>query len=416
MSPRPDHATILPPEEDEGPLSKTNLPPLPDDPAAWSALTDAALAIAAEHELDQVLQTTVDRARELVQARYAALGLPGLDGRLARLVVSGMDDAEVARIKPKPTGRGILGLLLTKPQILRLADLNAHPNASGFPPHHPHMTSFLGVPLTIRENTLGALYLTDKIGEGLFSERDEWLVQQLATHAVVAIENAYFYQRVRQRTVLEERERIGMDLHDGIIQSIYAVGLSLELGRMVLREKASEAEDHISSAIEGLDNIIRDLRSYIMDLQPGRMQDEPLSTALERLVREFRANTLVQVSVEVADDIEDELADHCRLALFHITQEALANVAKHAHASKVTVKLDRLDGWVVLRVEDDGAGFDSDNIGGIPGHGLSNMAVRAHSLGGNLTVTSAPGHGTHVQAVMPIQASAAAPPMLVSFP
>jgi signal transduction histidine kinase len=397
-------------------LSNTDLPPLPDDPAAWAALTDAALAIAAEHELDQVLQTAVDRARQLVQAHYAALGLAGVDGRLARLVVSGMDDAQVAQMKFKPTGRGILGLLLTKPETLRLTDLSTHPNASGFPPHHPHMTSFLGVPLTVRENTLGALYLTDKIEEGPFSERDEWLVQQLAAHVAVAIENAYFYQRLRQRTVLEERERIGMDLHDGIIQSIYAVGLSLELGRMVLEEKASEAEDHIRSAIEGLDNIIRDLRSYIMDLQPGRIQDEPLSTALERLVREFRANTLVQVSVEVADDIEDELADHCRLALFHITQEALANVAKHAHASRVTVKLDRLDGWVVLSVEDDGAGFDSDNIGGIPGHGLSNMAVRAHSLGGNLTVTSAPGHGTRVQAVMPIQAAAAAPPTLVSFP
>jgi signal transduction histidine kinase len=397
-------------------LSNTDLPPLPDDPAAWAALTDAALAIAAEHELDQVLQTAVDRARQLVQAHYAALGLAGVDGRLARLVVSGMDDAQVAQMKFRPTGRGILGLLLTKPETLRLTDLSTHPSASGFPPHHPHMTSFLGVPLTVRENTLGALYLTDKIEEGPFSERDEWLVQQLAAHVAVAIENAYFYQRLRQRTVLEERERIGMDLHDGIIQSIYAVGLSLELGRMVLEEKASEAEDHIRSAIEGLDNIIRDLRSYIMDLQPGRIQDEPLSTALERLVREFRANTLVQVSVEVADDIEDELADHCRLALFHITQEALANVAKHAHASRVTVKLDRLDGWVVLSVEDDGAGFDSDNIGGIPGHGLSNMAVRAHSLGGNLTVTSAPGHGTRVQAVMPIQAAAAAPPTLVSFP
>lgn len=397
-------------------MSNTDLPPLPDDPAAWAALTDAALAIAAEHELDQVLQTAVDRARQLVQAHYAALGLAGVDGRLARLVVSGMDDAQVAQMKFRPTGRGILGLLLTKPETLRLTDLSAHPSASGFPPHHPHMTSFLGVPLTVRENTLGALYLTDKIEEGPFSEQDEWLVQQLAAHAAVAIENAYFYQRLRQRTVLEERERIGMDLHDGIIQSIYAVGLSLELGRMVLEEKASEAEDHIRSAIEGLDNIIRDLRSYIMDLQPGRIQDEPLSTALERLVREFRANTLVQVNVEVADDIEDELADHCRLALFHITQEALANVAKHAHASRVTVKLDRLDGWVVLSVEDDGAGFDSDNIGGIPGHGLSNMAVRAHSLGGNLTVTSAPGHGTRVQAVMPIQAAAAAPPTLVSFP
>lgn len=397
-------------------MPKANLSPPPDDPAALSALTLAALAIAAEHDLDQVLQTAADQARGLVEARYAALGLAGIEGRLARVVVAGMDDAEVARIKSKPTGRGILGLLLTKPQTIRLANLNSHPAASGFPPHHPPMTSFLGVPITLRGGTLGAFYLSDKPEKAPFSEQDEWLIQQLAAHTAAAIENAHFYQRIRQRTVLEERERIGMDLHDGIIQSIYAVGLSLELGRMVMPTKTSEAEEHISSAIEGLDSIIRDLRSYIMDLQPGRIQDEPLSTALDKLVREFRANTLVQVSMEIADDVEGGLADQCRLALFHITQEALANVAKHAHASKVSVKLGRLDGWVVLGVEDDGAGFDSNNIGGIPGHGLSNMAVRAQSLGGNLSVTSAPGQGTRVQAVMPVQASAGAPPVLVPFP
>jgi len=390
------------------------LPPQPNDPAALTALNDAALIIAAEH--DKVLQKIVDLARELVSARYAALGVPGPDGTLAQFVTSGMSNKEAAQIEAKPTGQGILDLLLAEPQTLRLHDLNQHPRSVGFPPHHPPMTSFLGVSITARGNLLGNLYLTDKIGEDGFSERDEWLVQALAAHAAVAIENAHLYDQVRRTAVLEERERIGMDLHDGIIQSIYAVGLSLELGRLVADEDPKEAQGHITSAIEGLNSIIRDIRSYIMDLQPSLIQDEPLAAALERLVREFRANTLVQVNLEVDSDIEEGLADNCRQALFHITQEALANVAKHAHASMVSVELGRLHGRVVLNIQDNGAGFDSEKIGGIPGHGLSNMAVRARSLGGDLTVTSAPGEGAHVRAVISAQATANVPPTLVSFP
>jgi len=386
---------------------------------ALAAINHAALVIAAEHELDQVLQKVVDLACELINARYAALGVPAPDGRLIQFVTSGITDKEVARIKTKPTGRGILGLLLAEPQTLRLRDLAQHSQSVGFPPHHPPMTSFLGVSITARGNLLGNLYLTEKVGGAEFSEGDKWLIQALATHAAVAIEKAHFYQRVRRLVVLEERERIGMDLHDGIIQSIYAVGLSLELGRLVLTESPNEmheVQEHITSAIGGLNNIIRDIRSYIMDLQPAGIQSEPLTIALERLVREFRANTLVQVDLDVLNDLDDGLADNCRLALFHITQEALANVAKHAHASTVSVQLGRLHDRVMLKVKDDGAGFDSEKIGGIPGHGLSNMAVRARSLGGDLTVTSTPGQGTNVRAILPAHPTANVPPVLVSFP
>ena len=393
-------------------MPDTKSPP----PQSTPAVTDAALRITAEHELDRVMQVSADLARELVGARYAALGLVGPDGRLAQFVVSGISDQEAARIESKPAGHGVLGLILSNRQTLRLPDIEQHPRSSGFPPNHPPMTSLLGVPIMARGNLLGSLYLTDKVSEDEFSEDDEKAIQTLARHTAVAIENAHLIQRVHRQAVLEERERIGMDLHDGIIQSIYAVGLSLELGRMEVQENVSEAEGHIVSAIQGLDNIIRDIRSYIMDLQPARIQDGPLALALEQLVREFRANTLVQVNLDVASDIEDGLADNCRLALFHITQEALANVAKHAHASTVALKLDRLHNWVVLSIEDDGAGFESDNIGGIPGHGLSNMALRTHSLGGDLTVTSAPGEGTSVQAVIPLHAPLDIPPLLVSFP
>ena len=384
--------------------------------AVLEALNSAALTLAAEHSLDKVLQKIVDVARELAQARYAAIGVPGPDGRLSEFVVSGMSDDEVAAIKNRPTGRGILGLLLDEPQVLILDDLTQHPEAAGFPPNHPPMTSFLGASVIARGVLLGNLYLTDKIGADKFTEQDAWLIQSLAAHAAIAIENTQLLDRVRRVAVLEERERIGMDLHDGIIQSIYAVGLSLELGRMIAEEDPEEAKEHITTAIKGLDSIIRDIRSYIMDLQPGRIHDEPLAVALGRLVREFRANTLVQVNVDIPVDIDAGIADNCRLALFHITQEALANVAKHAHASAVSVELGRLHDRVVLNIHDDGGGFDSEKIGGIPGHGLSNMAVRCRSLGGELTVSSEPGKGTHVRAVVPAQPTSQSTPGLAAFP
>jgi signal transduction histidine kinase len=327
-----------------------------------------------------------------------------------------LNDKEVAAVGHRPEGLGLLGMLLERPQTLRLRDVATHPRSVGFPSNHPNMMSFLGVSITARGNLLGTLYLTDKIDADEFSERDEWLIQALAAHAAVAIENARLYEQTRQVAILEERERIGMDLHDGVIQSIYAVGLSLELSKLVLEDNAQEARGHITAAIEGLDATIRDIRSYIMDLQPGRIQDEALTEALARLVKEYRANTLVQVNLEVASDIDDALADNTRLALFHITQEALANTAKHAHASSVTVRLTRLHDRVVLIVEDDGAGFDSEKIGGIPGHGLSNMAIRARALGGDLTVVSAPGDGTRVRAVIPARPTSSVLQPLVSFP
>jgi signal transduction histidine kinase len=391
-------------------------PNQPNDSAALVALNSAALLIAAERSLEAVLQKIVDLARELVEARYAALGVPGPGGRMARFVTSGMSEDQVSAIGRRPQGLGILGLLLRSPQVLLVADLRLHPAFAGFPPHHPGMTSFLGVSITARDTLVGNLYLTDKLVGGSFSDADAWLVQTLAAHAAVAIENAQLSDRIRRLAVLEERERIAMDLHDGIIQSIYAVGLSLELGRMVVSQNPDEARSHMVAAVKGLDGIIRDIRSYIMDLQPARIQDEPLSEALDRLVREFRANTLVQVTVDAPRVVDEGLADNCRLALFHITQEALANVAKHARASSVSVQVNRFVDRVVLSIQDNGVGFDSNRIGGIPGHGLSNMSIRCRSLGGDLTVTSSPDQGTVVKAVLPTKPATHIPPAVVSFP
>ncbi|GAB4445341.1 MAG: hypothetical protein Kow00120_15330 [Anaerolineae bacterium] len=365
---------------------------------------EAALTVTSELSLPKVLQKIVHLARDLVRAEYAALGVPGPHGKLEQFLVSGYDRRAAEKPCEKwPEGLGLLGEIMFGGESLRLRDLNQHPSAVGFPEGHPYMESFLGVPIVARGNTIGMLYLTNKIGAEEFCEDDQRAIEMLAAYAAVAIENAKLYQQVQRLAVLEERERIGMDLHDGIIQSIYAVGLTLEHGAMVLDEDPKAARSVIQSAIDGLNQTIRDIRSYILDLRPQRMKPHDLSGSLERVVREFRANALVDVTLDVPDDLGEDLGEQTSTALFLIAQEALANAAKHAGATSLLLQVRRLDGKAIeLVVQDDGAGFDVTHTEAILGHGLSNMHLRALSVGGRLDVQSEPGKGTTVTATLPI--------------
>ncbi len=193
------------------------------------ALLEATLAISANLSLTETLKRIVTTAAQLSQARYAALGVPNETGEfLAEFLTTGLTPEAEARIGQRPRGHGLLGVILREGQSLRLRDLSQHPRAAGFPPHHPPMTSFLGVPITHKGQRLGNLYLTDKQVADEFTPADQHIIELLATHAGMAIENARLYTKVQHLSVVEERQRIGMDLHDGVIQSIYAVGLTLE--------------------------------------------------------------------------------------------------------------------------------------------------------------------------------------------
>lgn len=365
---------------------------------------EAALTVTSELSLPKVLQKIVHLARDLVRAEYAALGVPGPHGKLEQFLFSGYDRHAAEQPCEKwPEGLGLLGEIMFGGESLRLRDLNQHPSAVGFPEGHPYMESFLGVPIVARGNTIGMLYLTNKIDAEEFCEDDQRAIEMLAAYAAVAIENAKLYQQVQRLAVLEERERIGMDLHDGIIQSIYAVGLTLEHGAMVLDEDPKAARSVIQGAIDGLNQTIRDIRSYILDLRPQRMKPYDLSGSLERVVREFRANALVDVTLDVPDDLGEDLGEQTSTALFLIAQEALANAAKHAGATSLLLQVRRLDGKAIeLVVQDDGAGFDVTHTEAILGHGLSNMHLRALSVGGRLDVQSEQGKGTTVTATLPI--------------
>jgi len=347
--------------------------------AQIGAFNEATLTITAELTLDRVLQRIVHLARELVHARYAALGIPDGHGGLEQFLTSGLDEEQVAQVEHPPRGIGLLGVLMRSTRPIRVARISEDPRSAGFCKGHPIMTSFLGVPIISKGVLLGTLYLTDKIGAAEFSEDDEQLIVMLAAHAAIAIENARLYQQVQRLAVLEERERIGMDLHDGIIQSIYAVGLMLEYSNLLLEEDPTGAKTKLSQAITSLNEVIRDIRNYIL------------------------ANTLIQADLRVEAESDLGLTQGQAAGLFHIAQEALANVAKHSRARLVDVTLARDGSRVTMSIRDNGRGFDRANVRAYEGHGLRNMEARARLLGGKFAVHSEPGQGTTVTVTVPIE-------------
>lgn len=541
------------------------------------ALHRATLSLVSDLSLDGVLRRVIQAARDLSNAKYAALGIPTGDGELSTFITEGLSEEEHDRISLQPQGHGLIGEMMRTGESIRLANIADHPKSVGFPEGHPSMSSFLGVPIKAYGRSIGQIYLTEKIDAPEFTVEDQQLIEMLASHAAAAIENARLYQKVlgsehqlaerneelglmysmatavsssmdldrllevilgrvmnifhadagemflleeaegvyrkaihlggasdafweidrfrvgegfmgqvaltgspkwtnnlreddhflrkavvesgyetlvcapliapgkvtgvlslafkgrrpvedrdigllgavgagvgiavenarlyrraRRVAVLEERERIGMDLHDGIIQSIYAIGLGMEYARLTFEDKVPEAAGRLEHAIEGLNKVIRDIRTYILDLQPSRIRTDDLQEALGRLVREFKANTLVEVELKVDEDALEYIQDQASEVLFHIAQEALANTAKHARASRVLVSLSRFSNSdLTLQIIDNGHGFEVESQPDLLGHGLSNMRERARKLGGELDVVSSPGEGTTITVRIP---------------
>jgi signal transduction histidine kinase len=370
------------------------------------AIREAALTITSELSLPILLNRIVGLAREMSGARYAALGVPDpTNTHLVQFITSGMDETQMSHMGGLPVGEGLLGELL-KPSAepIRIANIGDHPSSAGFSDQHPHMTSFLGVPIRSRGKLLGNLYMTDKIDGEEFTEYDQVLVETLAAYAAVAIENARLHQRMQRLVILEERERIGMDLHDGVIQSIYAVGLMLDHAQYLLKNGEVEpVEERIQEAIDGLNTTIKDIRNYILDLRPSRLQGKDLRTALRVLTHEFQVNTLAEVNLKYANEVNGKLAEETSTTAFLIIQEALANAAKHAAATQLRINVGLEDKLLILDVEDNGMGFEMAETEQRLGHGLLNMRMRAHAVGGQLEVNSVPGKGTRVIAYIPVE-------------
>jgi signal transduction histidine kinase len=540
------------------------------------ALHRASLELVKDVSLETLLERIASTACEQAEARYAAVGVLDDEGKLKQFIPVGMSDNEVKRIAHPPEGLGLIGVLMNTEEPIRVPVISDDPRSVGFPPHHPHMTSFLGVPIRAGDRQLGQIYLTDKLDGQEFTADDEKIIQMLAAYAAAAIQNARLVENMKERdialtrrtvdlallngfastltssleldeilnktlglvmnylkveageiflleedretlrmvlhrgqaaeafwtrnlfrvgegfiglvaqsgkplisndlgsdirflreavvqagfrqmacipllagedlmgvlsvatrsadpfddrniellaavgnwaglaienarlhanarrfAVLEERDRIGMDLHDGIIQSIYGVGLALESASHAMDEDPREAKERIQRAIDDLNQAIRDIRAYILDLRPRQLGNDGLISGIKRLVTEYRANTFSEVSVTGLDlDLKDLPHSHA-LALFHICQEALANTAKHAQAKNVQLSIWTTDERVLLEVHDDGKGFDLEKMTTNIGHGLANMQTRAHAVGGEVDITSIINDGTTILAWVP---------------
>jgi signal transduction histidine kinase len=367
-------------------------------------LIEAGMVLASELSLEAVLQRIVELAVDLTGARYGALGVLTLDGRsIQDFITVGITPEERAALGDPPTGHGLLGALTREARPLRIPDIGADPRSVGFPPNHPPMTSLLGVRIIGRGTVFGNIYLTDKQGSEMFDEEDERILVVLATQAAIAVENARLYDETERKgrelqrlQVIEERERIGKELHDGVIQSLFAVGMSLQ--GLASSTADAEVAGRLQAAVEDVDGAIRDLRNYIFGLRPGILADRQLDQALKEMATEFGARTGVVTVVDVDGEVASLLASRSG-DVVQLAREALSNVSRHAEATTCRISLRRGDGGVVLEIDDDGRGFDTETTPW--GMGLRNLRERAGSLGGVLEVDSTSGEGTMVRATLP---------------
>ncbi len=374
---------------------------LADRAAAHLAALDGALrGISGALDSDSVLQLIVDRVRELADAEYAALGIVDEEGLIRQFLTSGLSAERRRQIGSLPRGYGLLGLLVREGRSIRIPEIGADPRRYGFPPNHPPMSSFLGVPVTARGRVVGNLYLTNKRGHVEFSATDQELVERFALHAGIAIEQARLAQQVQKLVVIEERERIGADLHDGVIQRIYGVNLSLDEVPELIATHPAQAAERVEQAIDALNATIAEIREFIYILRPPGTETG-LAPVLHALAAEVRLQSSVPVDVTI-EEVSGMSSERVR-EVVSIVREALSNAARHAAATHATLSVRRQANAEGVRIEisDDGVGFDPTADRSEGHHGLVNMRRRADRLGATLEVASRPDAGTRIILVLP---------------
>jgi signal transduction histidine kinase len=364
-------------------------------------LNDIASTLTSSLELDEILNQTLALVMNYMKVEAGEIFLLEDDRQTLRMVLHRGQAAEAFWTKNRfRVGEGFPGLVAKTGDPICSLDLASDERFRRDAVVQAGFNQIICIPLKSTENLVGVLNVATR-NRTAFDVRDIQLLSAVGNWAGLAIENARLHQNARRLAVLEERERIGMDLHDGIIQSIYGVGLSIENIHHYVDEDPFKAKDRLKQVTESLNAVIRDLRAYILDLRPRQMEGENLLNGLKRLATEYRANTLSSATVNGSKANLENLPQSHSMALFHICQEALANVAKHASAKRVAVNLWTTDERVILEVRDNGKGFDLERINKSIGHGLANMQTRVHAVGGDVDITSSSGDGTTILAWVP---------------
>jgi signal transduction histidine kinase len=363
---------------------------------ALKAVSDAVLAVASQRSVDEVLQRLVDSARELAGARYAALGIPDGAGGFRRFLVSGMDDELIAAMGPLPRTHGLLGAMLEAPEPFRSEDIRTHPRFRGWwPKRHPDMRSFLGVPIVSPDGVIGSFYLTDKEGGRSFGSEEQELIELLAAHAAIAITNARLYERSRELTILSERNRLALELHDVVSQKLFSLILSAEVAATLIDRDTHAAQAQVLRLQELAREALEELRSLILGLRPPELEQDGLAGALRKEVGMLER--LHGVEIELRLDGSAEAGRDRDGDVLRIAQEAIHNALRHSGAGHIAVVLARTTAGIVVEVSDDGSGFDPDDPELRSRHlGLTSIEERAAELGARLQIRSARGRGTVV--------------------
>ncbi|MDQ1011604.1 signal transduction histidine kinase [Streptomyces sp. V4I23] len=370
-----------------------------------AAVSTALLAMSRHLEVRDVLKTIVASARDLLDAEYAALGVPDDHGGFAQFVVDGVSDAQWKAIGPLPRQHGILAAMLKEAKVERLADVRKDPRFEGWPSAHPEMSDFLGLPIKDGDEVMGALFLANKRcprqdGGCGFTEDDEELLGILAQHAAIALTNARLYERSRELTIAEERSRLAHELHDAVSQKLFSLRLTAQAAAALVDRDPGRAKGELQQVAELAAEAADELRAAVVELRPAALDEDGLVNTLRTQIQVLdRAHTAKVTfdtrGVRALPAAQEE-------ALLRVAQEALHNALRHSGADRVDVVLVRRGQGALLSVTDDGKGFEPRTVRRAGRHlGLVSMRDRAGGVGGRLSVESAPGKGTTVEMEVP---------------
>lgn len=362
----------------------------------------AVLAVTSRLSVRDVLRTILTSARRLLDARYAALGVPDDNGSFAEFLADGISDEQWRAIGPVPRQHGLLGVLLRDPNPVRLDNIRDHPRFGWWPAAHPELTDFLGMPITDGDEILGSLFLANKQSPGGFTAQDQELLRLLAAHAAIALVNARLYERSRELSIMAERNRIARELHDAVTQKLFSLRLTADAAATLLDRDPARAAVELDTVRQLAAEATGELRAVVVGLRPVDLAGDGLDMALRK-----QADLLDRVhdaSVRFTGCPVVGLSSARQEAAYRIGQEALHNALRHGNPKLVRISLSEEDGIVVLEITDDGEGFDADaepSVDVARRLGLTSMRERAHAAGGRLTVTSRPGGGATVRLAVP---------------
>ena len=370
----------------------------------WKSLFELGREVTASPDLEGLLNSIVSRAKSLLNTDVAALMLLTPDGEHAYMAAhAGLRTPGMQQLRMLAE-HGIQGLVLETEGPVIVEDYQRDERLRNRPARlvaEEGLVSLVAVPFSGKGRPLGTLTVGNR-HPTRFDQRHAELLEAFASWAAVAAETSHLYEKLESLAGLEERERIGMDLHDGVIQSIYAVGLNLEDCAERVEQSPEDVRKGLEKGIDDLSRVIKDIRSYIFDLRPQVSQVADLPQAISELVRDVRVNTLMDADLAIEGHVDGLLDQDQALALFHIAQEALNNVSRHSQATSVRVRLAADEDRVVLEVQDNGVGFDMKEGAASGKQGMRNMNDRARTLGAALTVDSERGRGTRVAVEMPM--------------